>query len=265
MSKAKKIIKNWRVIMVLLFLVFAYVAINGGIIPGLWREGVAIRTVAPNSSASNGGIESPQPNARPMSREVVLSINNMDVKNVNDYYEVTKDLKPNRTIQIKTDKQIYTLITKPVLNITILQEQEMIQSQEIILVNKTVDNGTVLVNETLNITKSVNKTYVDVIGTEDIGLGIYDAPKTNLKKGLDLQGGTRVLLKPEEKIDADEMSILIDNMKYRLNIYGLSDVIVREAGDLSGNQYVLVEAYQPIFVFYDYTVDFMVFSQFHHL
>ena len=30
-------------------------------------------------------------------------------------------------------------------------------------------------------------------------------------------------------------------MKTRLNIFGLSDIVVREAGDLSGNQYVLVE------------------------
>jgi preprotein translocase subunit SecD len=76
---------------------------------------------------------------------------------------------------------------------------------------------------------------------EDIGFSVYEAPTTNIRKGLDLQGGTRVLLQPEEQIDQDQMDILLSNMQYRLNVYGLSDVIVRESGDLSGNQYVLVE------------------------
>lgn len=75
----------------------------------------------------------------------------------------------------------------------------------------------------------------------DLGLRVSNAPKTNIKKGLDLQGGTRVLLQPEKQISKDEMSTLMDNMVQRLNVYGLSDVIVRQAGDLSGNQYISVE------------------------
>jgi preprotein translocase subunit SecD len=30
----------------------------------------------------------------------------------------------------------------------------------------------------------------------DLGLSVYNAPKSNIKTGLDLQGGTRVLLEP---------------------------------------------------------------------
>ncbi len=80
-----------------------------------------------------------------------------------------------------------------------------------------------------------------VDGKIDFGMDVYDAPTTNLKKGLDLQGGTRVLLKPEKKLTSDEMSLLIENLNQRLNLYGLSDVFVSETGDLSGNQYVLIE------------------------
>jgi len=75
----------------------------------------------------------------------------------------------------------------------------------------------------------------------DLGLRVYNAPRNNLRKGLDLQGGTRVLLKPETQLSKDEMDILLSNMKERLNVYGLSDIIVRDATDLTGNQYVLVE------------------------
>ncbi|MBS1266346.1 MAG: Protein-export membrane protein SecD [Candidatus Woesearchaeota archaeon] len=77
--------------------------------------------------------------------------------------------------------------------------------------------------------------------SEDIGLSVYNAPKTNIRLGLDLQGGTRVLLQPEEKLSSDQVTGLIENMKQRLNVYGLSDIVVRSTNDLSGNQFILVE------------------------
>ncbi|MFH1398815.1 MAG: hypothetical protein ABIG95_01770 [Candidatus Woesearchaeota archaeon] len=76
---------------------------------------------------------------------------------------------------------------------------------------------------------------------EALGLSVYDAPKTNIRLGLDLQGGTRVLLKPEEKLDPNQLEVLIANLIERLNVYGLSDIVVRGATDLSGNQFILVE------------------------
>jgi preprotein translocase subunit SecD len=82
---------------------------------------------------------------------------------------------------------------------------------------------------------------LEVKNETGLGLKVYNAPKTNIKKGLDLQGGTRVLLKPEERLSSQDFSMLTNNMKERLNIFGLSDVVVREATDLSGNHYVLVE------------------------
>ncbi len=186
MKKIKKIFKNFRVIIALVAVILALVAIH----PNPFAEGVAIRNIALNSSASEAGIESPNPTVSPMSREVVLSINNKPIEDIEDYYDFKRTLEVNRTVHVKTNKDLYKLTAKS--------------------------------NQTL-------------------GLSVYDAPQTNIRKGLDLQGGTRVLLQPEEEIEPESMDILIANMKYRLNIYGLSDVIVREAGDLSGNQYVLVE------------------------
>ncbi len=90
-------------------------------------------------------------------------------------------------------------------------------------------------------TYKLNLDKLDSPGMVDLGLNVYDAPTTNLRKGLDLQGGTRVLLQPEKKISKDEMDVLLSNMKERLNVFGLSDIVVREVSDLSGNQYILVE------------------------
>jgi preprotein translocase subunit SecD len=77
--------------------------------------------------------------------------------------------------------------------------------------------------------------------TEDIGIRVFNSPKTNIRKGLDLQGGTRVLLQPETQLPKQDLQSLIDTMEERLNIYGLSDLIIRDASDLIGNQYILVE------------------------
>ncbi len=189
----KKIFRNPRVIVLLIFLVFALFAIH----PNPIKDGVAIRNVVRNSSAAESGIEAPKPTAPPMEREVILSIDNVPIKSLEDYYERVERLRPNSTIHISTDKnrEGYTLRLGP---------------------------------------------------DADPGLAVYDAPTTNIRKGLDLQGGTRVLLQPVEKLSENDLGMLIESMKQRLNVYGLSDLQIKEAQDLppplgSGNQYIIVE------------------------
>jgi len=67
--------------------------------------------------------------------------------------------------------------------------------------------------------------------------------KSNLKVGLDLAGGTRVLIEPksDEKVTDKQINDLIAVLNNRLNVYGLSDLKIRSANDWSGNKYVLVE------------------------
>jgi len=182
--KLKKLLTNWRIILLAAFIVISIVAIH----PTL-SKGVAIRNVIANSSASLAGIPQPKPNVLPVAREKIIAINSQPIGNADDYYKYISSLGPNRTIQIKTTKGSYRLTTKG----------------------------------------------------DDLGLRVYDAPSTNIRKGLDLQGGTRVLLQPETKLTQYDMGILIDNMKERLNVYGLSDIVVRDANDLVGNQYIVVE------------------------
>ncbi|MCK4521086.1 MAG: hypothetical protein KAU20_00810, partial [Nanoarchaeota archaeon] len=209
--------------------------------PSFGADSVTIRNVLKNSSAFSAGIESPKPTAAPMSKERIISMNSIPIMNIGDYYDFVSGLEINRTVQVKTNKGLYRLKTRADVNVTVLNETVEKTVEEIIEVNETV-NGTLMpVNKTINKTILVPKTTEEVIGTKDIGLRVYNSPKTNLRKGLDLQGGTRVLLQPEEKLDKDGMALLLENMKYRLNVYGLSDVVVREASDLSGNQYILVE------------------------
>ena len=87
------------------------------------------------------------------------------------------------------------------------------------------------------------KRQISFIAPDDIDLGItvYDAPKSNILLGLDLQGGTRVVLQPDEKLSKEDMETLVDNLEERINLLGLSDVIIKSAQDLSGSQFIVIE------------------------
>ncbi len=71
---------------------------------------------------------------------------------------------------------------------------------------------------------------------------VSNIPKTNLKTGHDLSGGARALVKPENvSLSSTEISDLIAVTSERLNVYGISDIVIRPVRDLQGNNYMLVE------------------------
>ncbi|MGV8151153.1 MAG: hypothetical protein ACP5NV_05480 [Candidatus Woesearchaeota archaeon] len=229
--KLKQLFRSWKVWVLILALVFSIIALH----PNPWNSGVAIRSVAKDSSAALAGISNPSPSTSPMNREVIQSINNVPIGDITDYESFISQLTPQAVITIKTNKDLYRLEVKPKYEIIVLNETE-IQAYTESVFNETL-------NKTINITKTriVNKTLQKEIGFEDIGLKVYNAPTTNIRKGLDLQGGTRVMLKPEEAINKTDVDTLVENMKERLNVYGLSDIVVKSTSDLSGQTFILVE------------------------
>ncbi len=82
---------------------------------------------------------------------------------------------------------------------------------------------------------------VSLGNTTDLGIHVAPAATSNIRQGLDLTGGARVLLEPAEPISEDVMDLLLANLEERLNVFGLSDVTVRDVRDFEGNQFVLVE------------------------
>jgi len=82
-------------------------------------------------------------------------------------------------------------------------------------------------------TEQNNETYV--------GITVGPVKTSNLKKGLDLAGGVRALLKPVEDVDEQTLQDVILITEKRLNAYGISDISVRQVGDLEGNDYIQVE------------------------
>ncbi len=185
MSTAKKLFRQWRIILLIISLLLAALSINYQ----FSDQGLVILSIEPNSSASNAGITNPGFDVKPTDREHLLSVNSQSVATVQDFVRLVENT-PNRTvIRITTDKQDYAIL----------------------------------------------KT------TNDLGLTLAPAPTSNLRKGLDLQGGTRAVLKPAETISEQDTQDLISTLERRLNVYGLSDLTIRDASDLEGNQFIIVE------------------------
>jgi preprotein translocase subunit SecD len=228
----KRIFRNFQVILLIIFLLLAVIAIN----PKPWASGLAIRNIAKNSSAMDAGMLSPSTDVRPTSRELVMAINNIPIKDLQDYYNFTNALRPNMTLTIKTNKNLYKLITKPIYNIATTNETVLENYTETIF-----DAG---LNSTINVTRTraVPKIIRTISGVEDLGLNLYPAPKNNLKEGLDLSGGSRIVLQPNQTVSQADLDLTIENINQRLNAFGLTDVSVRPASNFQGDQqYIIIE------------------------
>lgn len=81
--------------------------------------------------------------------------------------------------------------------------------------------------------------YIFLANTTDFS--VKALPKTRLKLGLDLQGGSRALVKPKERVSQQTMDNIESILKNRLNVYGISDVKISQVRDLQGNRYLLIE------------------------
>jgi len=77
-----------------------------------------------------------------------------------------------------------------------------------------------------------------------MGLEVRTPPATNLRLGLDLQGGTRVIVKPVSSSNVSSKNVTDSTkaiLSARMNTYGLSDVTIRNVQDYSGNWLLQVE------------------------
>ena len=84
---------------------------------------------------------------------------------------------------------------------------------------------------------------LDLAEAKGNGLGIVVMPKpsSKLNFGLDIVGGTRVLLKPTTNASADEIQQAIATLQTRINIYGLREARFQHVQDVSGSNYIQVE------------------------
>lgn len=103
---------------------------------------------------------------------------------------------------------------------------------------------TLLPNQTVTLETNKGK-FVFITEEKDnvlfLGFDIKEISKTNLKQGLDLVGGVRVLLKPEKSLTKEQIADIIAITQKRLNAFGLQDISVRSVSDFAGGNYISVE------------------------
>ncbi len=98
------------------------------------------------------------------------------------------------------------------------------------------------INQTLTLKTDSQTYFIDMQNQTDIGIRASKPATSNVRLGLDLQGGTRIILKPEQNISLEDFSLLQDNIERRLNVFGLTDMRVQLVSDTSGKPaYLLVE------------------------
>ena len=89
----------------------------------------------------------------------------------------------------------------------------------------------------------VHSGKLDIVSIDTPGLGItVEKPaSTNLNFGLDLVGGTRVLLKPVENVSDATMQQIVSTLETRINVFGLKEAKFQTINDVTGEKYVQIE------------------------
>lgn len=236
-----------RVWIYVITVILCILAIN----PRPWASGVEIKGIAENSVETVQGF---------VAGEKLISINKQSINTLSDYIAATSSYKVNeKTISISTDLGYYKYNITADLgfstdeNLTILLVKDFAAVKEgeklTSLNDKPIATLKELIAETeklapkklINI-KTDKKEY-NYLTSDVPELRIGLASKTNIKKGLELQGGTRVLLEPEsnETITDKQILDLVSVLENRLNVYGLADLRIKPASDLDGNKFVMIE------------------------
>ena len=241
--KLKKLFK-FRVIILLILLLFSIVFIG----PKLNTDGVLIKEVKAGGIEERVGIQE---------GEIIRAVNSKEVNNVLDYERIiSEDIKVGPVeVEVETSKGTFMYkvtddIGFDLDNLTIVNvrgfagdirgEIKEINGNEV-----NTSNFQEVVNDALPkvmLGISTNKEYAFLVSGRP-NIEVSDIPSNNIKKGLDLEGGTRVLIKPitNKEVSNKEISDLIKILENRLNVFGLSDIRIRSASDLSGDKFVLIE------------------------
>jgi len=236
-----------RVWILFIVVLLSVMAIN----PNPWATGIQIKTVGHGSMEAEQGIKS---------GEILQSINGQSIDSLSTFTSIIKDLekKPveitigtsegefiyniTDNIGFETDENLTVISTEVITDISkglVIESINNIELNDTAALKEEVDK--IIPLEKITIVTDKNQYIYLSRGAPKITA--INAQTSNIQKGLDLQGGTRVLIRPvsDDEITDSDISDLIKVLSNRLNVYGLSDIIIRSAKDWQGNRFVLVE------------------------
>ncbi|MFC1454672.1 hypothetical protein ACFLQI_01115 [Candidatus Undinarchaeota archaeon] len=93
---------------------------------------------------------------------------------------------------------------------------------------------------------TINKQPVSILLNGPLGLEVREQRSTNIRLGLDIQGGTRAIVKPITDSPSKNVTIsTLEVLEARMNTYGLQEVKSKPVEDAYGNWYIQVELAGP--------------------
>ena len=212
-----------------------------------FQSGILIKSIEQDSMASKAGLTA---------GEIIKAINGQPIKNIDDYTKFANITVQETEFTVTTTSGVAIYKAKELGfdsdNLSVIHLQDFAKNAGIIenstilsLNNFSIKNDVDFYNAKASLEPkieiSTNKQKYIILVNKPLEITIGNIPRTRVKTGLDLQGGARALVKPETKLTQQELNDLIAVSRYRLNVYGISDVNIRAASDLLGNRYMLVE------------------------
>jgi preprotein translocase subunit SecD len=108
------------------------------------------------------------------------------------------------------------------------------------------------VNDWNNLTQGIaNKSVTLTVNGKDyrfsvndtLGIDVMDIDRTNLEFGLDLRGGTRIILKPvSSNATKEDITQTIATLQTRANLYGLKEMRFYATTGVDGSSFIQIEA-----------------------
>ncbi|MCS7134655.1 MAG: hypothetical protein NZ889_02245 [Candidatus Pacearchaeota archaeon] len=237
---------TWKIwLLIFLLIIFTFVIIN----PNAFTKGLLIKEVEENSPSAIAGLKK---------GEILKEINERKIENLQDYYEVLEKIKvePIKIIVITENKTFiyesktldFFLENNSIVKVygkalsAGLREGMVVQSiNNYSLKDYNFEEIKQKIEPKVKIRIKTNKQEYFFLTSENLGLVLSEIPKTRIVTGLDLQGGSRALIKPKEKITEQEYESLLQTISYRLNVYGITDINIRKARDILGENYIVIE------------------------
>lgn len=109
--------------------------------------------------------------------------------------------------------------------------------------------GNLSYNTTFTLKTNLNTYNISIPDNENksvnelIGLSVREKANSNIKLGIELEGGSRLILQPSINLTDDDFNMLVTALQNRLDIYGASGTKVNELSDaFSGQKFIIVES-----------------------
>ena len=135
-------------------------------------------------------------------QDIITSINGYDIGSISDYNLALSQIEPNSTVEIVFEKETFPYIYKEHSSRFLAEKKD-------------------------------NQTY--------LGISVDELPSTKIQFGLEVVGGTKVMLKPERTLSSEEVENILAIMEQRLNTFGIKEIPMSFVQDFSGNQYFRIE------------------------